>query len=70
MLGAVKVNWVSDIIFRLETAISVPSSNALLLLASIYTLVTLLRLLPVRVMVVPAVDEEESIAPVFILYQP
>ena len=60
----------SDIIVRLDTAISIPSSNIPLLLASIYTLVTLLRFLPVRVIVVPAVDEEESIASVFILYQP
>ena len=69
MLGAVKVNSVSDIIFRLDTAISVPSSNALLLLVSIYTLVTLLRFLPVRVMVVPEVVEEESMPVVSILNQ-
>ena len=69
MLGAVKVNWVSDVIFKLDTAISVPSSNMPLLLASIYTLVTLLRFLPVRVMVVPALDEEESNLLVFTLYQ-
>jgi len=69
MLGAVKVNSVSDIIFRLDTAISVPSSNALLLLVSIYTLVTLLRFLPVRVMVVPEVVEEEPNLLVSILNQ-
>ena len=54
--------------FKLDTAISVPSSNALLLLVSIYTLVTLLRFLPVRVMVVPC-DTPPSMPVVFSLNQ-
>ena len=69
ILGAVKVNWVSDAIFKLDTDISVSSSNTPLLLASIYTLVTLLRFLPVRVIVVPAVVEEEPIPVVSSLNQ-
>ena len=48
----------SEVIFRLDTAMSTPSSNIPLLLTSIYTLVTLLRFLPVRVMAVSALVEE------------